>query len=211
MVKPVSIIQQTLDLIFPEPCIHCRAVQSSPLLLCQNCLAELPCSLHHIQKPELLKQLWGLAEYSGPVGAIMRRCKYKPDIRIFHTLIDRIDFSTITWSHFDAITHIPTTPKRLFTRGFDQSQVLAQKLSSTVSIPYYPTLKRMDHYPQSRRSRYERKQNLSHRFQITKNNLPANILIVDDICTTGNTLEAAAMTLLNHGTKHVQGLVIGYS
>ena len=40
---------------------------------------------------------------------------------------------------------------------------------------------------------------------------PTNILIVDDICTTGNTLEAAAMTLLNEGAHHIYGLVVGYS
>ena len=40
---------------------------------------------------------------------------------------------------------------------------------------------------------------------------PTNILIVDDICTTGNTLEAAAMTLLNEGAQHIYGLVVGYS
>ena len=202
---------KVLNLLFPEPCIHCGKTQSNPLLLCKECLEELPKTLHHIHKPELLQHVWGMAEYSGPVGTLIRRCKYKPDVHIFQELVSRMEYSNISWTQFDAITHIPTTPKRIFHRGFDQAQVLAQMLSNSVSVPYYPMLKRIDRYPQSLRTHSERKKNLSQRFQTVINQAPANILIVDDIYTTGNTLDAAAMTLLNEGAHHIYGLVIGYS
>lgn len=211
MTKSASIFHRTLNLLFPEPCIHCGTVQSSPLLLCHACLEELPQTLHRIRKPELLQQLWGMAEYSGPVGAVIRRCKYKPDIHIFQELVSKIKCSEIPWTSFDAITHIPTTPKRIFHRGFDQAQILAKMLSKSVAIPYHSMLRRLDPYPQSLRNNRERKQNLSRRFQIVPSETYNNILVVDDICTTGNTMEAAAMTLLNGGTKHVYGLVVGYS
>ncbi|MAA79910.1 MAG: hypothetical protein CL916_11690 [Deltaproteobacteria bacterium] len=208
---PTSFFQQAFHLLFPEPCIHCGNIQSDPLLLCNECLEELPKTLHRIQKPELIQLLWGLAEYSGPVGSLIRRCKYKPDIHIFQGLIARMELSKIPWESFDAITHIPTTHRRIFTRGFDQAQILAQLLSKSVSIPYFPMLKRIDRYPQSLRTHIERKQNLSRRFQFTASITPTNILIVDDVCTTGNTMEAAAMTLLNNGIHQAYGLVVGYS
>lgn len=211
MMKSKSLFQEALNLLFPEPCIHCGNRQSNPLLLCDTCLLELPKTLHKIEKPELLQQLWGMAEYSGPVGALIRRCKYKPDIHIFQELVSRIEGSHIPWTNFDAITHIPTTYTRIFHRGFDQSQILAQMLSKYVSVPYYPMLKRVDKHPQSLRNHSERKENLSHRFQIISSDIPTNILAVDDICTTGNTLEAASMTLLNEGAQRIYGLVVGYS
>ena len=206
-----SLLQQALNLLFPEACIHCGNIQSNPLLLCPACLEELPQTLHPIHKPDLIRQIWGMAEYSGPAGTLIRRCKYKPDIHIFQELVARMKCSNIPWNTFDAITHVPTTHKRIFYRGFDQAQVLAQMISKSVSIPYSPMLKRIDRYPQSLRNHSERKKNLSKRFQCLTTEPPTNILIVDDICTTGNTLEAAAMTLLNEGAHHIYGLVVGYS
>ena len=105
MAKPTSFFQQALNLLFPERCINCGNVQSNPLLLCHTCLDELPKTLHHIHKPELLQELWGMAEYSGPVGALIRRCKYKPDVHIFQELIARMECSKIPWTNFDAMKH----------------------------------------------------------------------------------------------------------
>ena len=118
--------QQALNLFFPEVCIHCGAKQQHLLLLCSQCLIELPQQLHAVPSPELLQDLWGLAEYNGPIGSIIRRCKYKPDERIMKSLVHRMHISTVPWSDFDVITHVPTTFSRRFSRGFDQAQLLAK-------------------------------------------------------------------------------------
>lgn len=205
-----TILQNFLNILFPEACIHCGDEQSSPLLLCRNCIAELPKTLHPIHTPELIHQLWGMAEYNGPFGALMRRCKYKPDLQILQELIYRMECSALPWQEIQVITHVPTTPARIFHRGFDQAQILAQMLSKSISIPYLPLLKRIDRHPQSLRTYVQRGQGLSYRFQHKSIHTPKTILIVDDICTTGNTLDAAAIPLLNEGIEKIYGLVIGY-
>ena len=205
-----AIIQQFLNVLFPESCIHCEEPQSSPLLLCQDCIEELPKTLHPIRTPELIHGLWGMAEYHGPVGSLLRRCKFKPDIQMMQELVSRMECSDLPWQDIHAITYIPTTHMRVFRRGFDQAQVLAQMLSKSASIPYRPMLKRFDPKPQSLKTYSQRGLRLSYRFQHRSEQIPKKILLVDDICTTGNTLDAAAMTLLNEGAEKIYGLVIGY-
>ena len=201
--------QQALNLLFPEVCIHCGNQQQHLLLLCSQCLIELPQSLHPISAPELLKDLWGLAEYNGPIGSVIKRCKYKPDEQIMRALVHQMYISAIPWNEFDIITHVPTTFHRRFSRGFDQAQVFAQKLARATKKPYSPLLKRIESKAQSLRSYNDRKKDLSLRFSCKKTP-PDRILIVDDVCTTGSTLDACAMTLLNEGAKSISGIVLGY-
>ena len=201
--------QQALNLFFPEACIHCGAQQQHPLLLCSQCLIELPQHLHPITAPELLQDLWGLAEYYSPIGSVIRRCKYKPDERIMRTIVHRMHISTVPWNQFDVITHVPTTFHRRFSRGFDQAQLLAQKLALATKKPYLSLLNRIESKAQSLRSYNDRKKDLSVRFSCKKKP-PDRILIVDDVCTTGSTLDACAMALLNEGAKSISGIVLGY-
>jgi ComF family protein len=204
-----SLLKHTLDLLFPEPCIHCGSTQNSTLFLCSKCLLELPRNLHPIASPEIIHTLWGMAEYMGPAGTLIRRCKYKPDNLIFREIVHRMESSSLPWEEFDVITHVPTTFQRKFVRGFDQAQILAQLLATSVSIPYMSLLKRHDPKAQSLRTYKQRKEKLSFRFGCTTTP-PKKVLVVDDICTTGSTLEACAFALLNEGTEHVYGLVVGY-
>ena len=201
--------QQALNSFFPEVCIHCGEKQQHVLLLCTQCLIELPQQLHTIPSPELLQNLWGLAEYDGPIGSIIRRCKYKPDQRIIRVLVQFMRTSAVPWNDFDIITHVPTTFSRRFSRGFDQAQLLAQKLSASTTIPYQQLLRRVDPKAQSSRTYEERKTNLSFRFSC-RAQPPETVLLIDDVCTTGSTLESCAMTLLNNGATSVSGIVLGY-
>ena len=204
-----NIIHQALNIFFPEMCVHCAQPQNSPLLLCSNCLQELPQQLHTIQSPELISQLWGMAEYNSPAGTLIRRCKYKPDPYILKTLVSQIKSKSIPWNQFDLITHVPTSFFRRYARGFDQSQYIAKFLSQRFGLTYAPLLQRKDLSVQSQKTYKDRKSQLSVRFRSLETP-PPRILLIDDVCTTGSTLEACAMTLLNEGAYHVSGIVLCY-
>ena len=205
----LSLFHQSLQLLFPEECIHCRSTQSSPLLLCPACIAELPKSLHPLPRSELIASIWGLGPYDGPLGSLIRRCKYKPDHHILRSLCTRIRHTAIPWSDFSLITHVPTTKQRLFQRGFDQARELASILAKQSDIPHHTILKRLDPFSQGLRDKKARTQNLSHRF-VALQAPPPKVLLIDDVRTTGATLEACAMTLLNEGTREVHAIVLGY-
>ena len=204
-----SWINHTLNLVFPEPCIHCGAMQNSSLLLCDMCLCELPQTLHPIGRSALISNIWGLGNYDGPLGSIVRRCKYKPDHAILRALCARIKSSAFPWALHSFITHVPTTKRRLFTRGFDQARALANTLAHQSTLTHHTYLKRLDPFSQGMRSPKERTAQLSYRFACIKPP-PSRLLIIDDVRTSGGTLDACAMTLLNNGCQDIHAIVLGY-
>jgi ComF family protein len=99
------------------------------------------------------------------------------------------------------IVPIPLHPSRKRQRGYNQAALLAKSLGEALEIPVDETLlcrvKRTK--PQKNLSGQERKANLKHAFQVKKEILPGEcILLVDDIFTTGSTVDAAAQCLINH-------------
>ena len=203
----MKIIEKTLQLLFPEPCIHCENPNVHHLHLCCCCFAELPQTLRKHSPPELIKNCWGLGSYSGPMGALIRRCKYKPDRNIIEMLSKRIAKASADLPAPDIVTHVPTAFSRIYKRGFDQAHILAQNIAEYKKIEHRTLLKRIDHTPQSSRSTKDRLCDLSARFQAIAP-VPPNVLIVDDVLTTGGTLEACAMELLNHGAEQINAIVL---
>jgi ComF family protein len=107
---------------------------------------------------------------------------------------------------------IPLHPRRLRWRGFNQAELLAKRFAENLNLPYLNTLERIRYQkPQveitSRKKRFE---NIADSFRLAANTSVRNrnIILVDDVVTSGATLEAAAKTLRQAGAKHVWGMVI---
>lgn len=117
----------------------------------------------------------------------------------------------------DLIIPIPLHPRRLRWRGFNQSELLASYISENItpgfSIPVFFDLVKRNRYtkPQMKVKSYqERQKNISNIFEINiRSDISGkNILLVDDIATTGATLFECGKVLKQNGAKSVQGLVI---
>jgi ComF family protein len=115
--------------------------------------------------------------------------------------------------HCDTITFIPLHELRQRHRGYNQAQLLAEQCSQALSLPLQPLLSRVKNTPvQTRLSAAQRQQNVVGAFHL----LPAarqalqgrNILLIDDVCTTGSTMNACALPLFAHGARAVWGLVL---
>ncbi|MFV0439887.1 MAG: ComF family protein [Lachnospirales bacterium] len=108
---------------------------------------------------------------------------------------------------FDYITSVPLHPKKLFKRGFNQSEVLAKEFSKMTQIPFCSFLIRSSHTkPQNKLSFKGRQDNVKSAFRY--NNLytnfnikDKNILIVDDIFTSGSTIKECGRILENRGAR----------
>ncbi len=122
---------------------------------------------------------------------------------IVHDATFKLFKSDRTPSGSGVITHIPTSLGREFLRGFDQAEVLAQSIGQVLNIPHVKLLKRVDSSEQSVKS-WEQRQNTQGRFEALQSR--PRVLLVDDVCTSGATLEAAAQELLLHGTQEVKAL-----
>lgn len=108
------------------------------------------------------------------------------------------------------IIPIPLSNKRLKWRGFNQSEILAQHLAKKLQLPISLELKRIKHRTaQAKLDQRERQSNLQDCFLWTGKSLAQkNILLIDDICTTGSTLNEAAKELKKHQAGAIWGLVL---
>ena len=112
---------------------------------------------------------------------------------------------------FDALVPVPLHPRRLRERQFNQAAILAQHLSKSSKIPAREVLRRTRYTgTQTRLNRKARRQNLRDAFSLRQNVdvTDLDLLLVDDVLTTGSTLDACAAILLENGARSVRALTV---
>jgi len=107
-----------------------------------------------------------------------------------------------------AICWIPATDEAVRRRGFDHAELLAHEVADCLQIPAYPLLSRTEARDQRGLSRRQRLKGLQQ-FTCKRGDVPDKVLLIDDIFTTGATLDAAASSLLDAGVKEVRTAVLG--
>ena len=146
----------------------------------------------------------------GIVRQIIHEFKYGRQIHLRHLvarwLNSALDDERLRQSHFDVIVPVPLHPTRQRERGFNQAGLLAELLSAQTSIRCKPLLERTRYTTtQTALDRSERMENLHNAFRLRKN---ANVrglrvLLVDDVLTTGSTLNECARILKRGGAFSV--------
>jgi len=146
----------------------------------------------------------------GIVRQIIHEFKYGRQIHLRHLvarwLNSALDDERLRQSHFDVIVPVPLHPTRQRERGFNQAGLLAELLSAQTSIRCKPLLERTRYTTtQTALDRSERMENLHNAFRLRKN---ANVrglrvLLVDDVLTTGSTLNECARILKRSGAFSV--------
>ncbi len=138
----------------------------------------------------------------GIVRQIIHEFKYGRQIHLRHLvgrwLNSALDDERLRQSHFDVIMPVPLHPARQRERGFNQASLLAELLSAETSIPVKPLLERTRYTTtQTALDRTERMENLHNAFRLRKNAdvRGLRVLLVDDVLTTGSTLNECARIL----------------
>ncbi len=209
-------LSSALDLIFPPYCVSC---QKSGQFLCSKCYNRLEFysqSLPLITKPENLNQILVLGRHQAPLNRLIIACKYQ-QVRQIGVFLARLVYRHLTLPPVDLITYVPTSSKRLRQRGFNQAQVIAQKLSQLVNKPCFKLInKEQASHHQARLNRERRMQNLKLCFSPHENLIKLKkvqqitVLLVDDVITTGATLNQCAKILRAAGIKEIKGLAISH-
>ena len=108
---------------------------------------------------------------------------------------------------FDAVTFVPVSARRNFSRGFDQARLLAEAAARVWGVKAEPTLKKVrNNRPQSTvKTPEERRENVQGTYRVRKGARVAGrrFLLIDDVLTTGSTMAACAETLLDAGAASV--------
>ena len=110
---------------------------------------------------------------------------------------------------FDFITIVPTSQSRVRSRGFDHAKLLAKEISKQLELKFHPTASRRTNNRQLGASRSKRILQMQSEFVLLGNmNLSgANVLLVDDMMTTGSSLSAMSKLLKSAGVKRVTAAI----
>lgn len=156
-----------------------------------------------------------LAHYEGILPEIISRYKYRGDSRLARSLGDLLasyedpDFS---FQDYRLVVPVPLHPLRLRRRGFNQSLLLARRISRRYSLPLdFTSLRRIRATaPQTELSAAERRKNIRGAFAVSRRHTLAekDILLIDDVFTTGSTVEECAKVLLKAGANRVDVLTL---
>lgn len=169
-------------------CLECR---EEPLL--QHTTMVYPIHPYRLWKKELLYQ-WKIAGY-----------------RIF-TIIAASLFNEVLHTKFSSlpIVAVPPRPGKIFSKGWDQMQDIANLLHNVYGHTIIPMLTRIEKKQQKKLGREERLHQMGHLYKLKKNikKIPEEVVIIDDIMTTGVTLENCAEVLKKAGVKKVYAVTL---
>ncbi|HHM20753.1 MAG TPA: ComF family protein [Bacteroidetes bacterium] len=214
--QTIELINNFTSLFFPHLCLAC-GIEAPPLGadICTTCEATLPLSHYHQSKENpFTERFWGrLLIHTGAamylyarqsrVARLIHNLKYKGRKEVGLLLGERYGHSLKREPHFqeaDCIVPVPLHWKKQLIRGFNQSEMFGNGLSESLAIPCIADgLERLAHTSsQTKKSRHERLSNMEGVFAVKKpQHLKGrHILLVDDVLTTGATLEMCANELL---------------
>jgi ComF family protein len=196
-------MERILRILAPQDCLGCG---SEGALLCVSCQAS-------ILKPQLLpypslRKVWTCTEYEGLSKQLLHYFKFARALSGAETLAQCLLRVWAPAENYVTIP-IPTTSTRRRQRGYDQSELIAKQLAGRTGLEYASLLNRTGTARQLGSGRTIRLQQLANAFTVKSHALPLDqpLLLIDDVITTGATLEEAARALKRAGFKHIDALV----
>ena len=212
-----TIAKNLVNLVYPLHCASCGKAldpldESGVCSFCRTKIRPNPKS--HVASSGF-DRAYSACLYEETLKELIHTFKYKRRIslsKLFaHLLTDFINVNPEIAEKSDLITFVPLHNSRLRAREFNQSKLLASKISDSFKIPLVDTLdKTRMTRNQNELSRNERLVNLSGAFRIRRNtNLTGkSVLLVDDVMTTGATLDECAKALKDSGAIEVRCLTL---
>lgn len=178
-------------------CGHCGRAVIAPENYCSTCKNNLVS----------LDKCRSYFVYKKPVSIMIQRLKYSNQRYLVDYFADRLKFVYLqNYFNADYLTFVPMTEKAKKRRGFNQSELLAEKLSELTEVPvFYGIIKKKETKRQATLGRKERLKNLQDSFRVKdkKAVVDKTLVIIDDVTTTGSTAEVIAKELKRAGAKTV--------
>ena len=202
-----------ISFIYPDKCVFCEEIITKNDSICTHCAQNVKISVSLRPLLEFgngkVTKCMSPFKYTGKVRDAVCRFKfygYKNYADFFSGIIAEEINKNILDIKFDFISAVPLSSKRQSQRGYNKSQWLAKALSGKLNIPYKETLVKIkDNFPQHELPLDQRMQNIKgvYRPKDKKIIKGKNILLCDDIITTGNTLKECVKMLKYSGAKNV--------
>ncbi|MDB5183215.1 MAG: putative amidophosphoribosyltransferase [Candidatus Saccharibacteria bacterium] len=219
----MRLIEHFFSLLAPHDCINCG---QEGALLCSDCTVKklepvpgrcyrcfrqsLNCSTCPVCRHySVLKHVWVRTQYNETAKQLVHELKFSFAKDAAHKIAKEIQTTLPLLAPDTIIVHIPAATTHVRQRGFDQSALIARELSYLTSLPHIHALNRLGQQRQVGASAKTRQQQMKNAFRAVSNHAieGMQVLLVDDVLTTGSTLEAAALTLRRAGAKSVSAVV----
>lgn len=220
-----TILTRALDVVFPPRCVGCGEFGQ---YLCEGCVEfsagsdggrcercwsrcadPLVCAVcsNHLPAYEALRAPFA---YDGAPRQAVLSLKFRGVSAIAPTMAIHLYETMRAWSpEVDAIVPVPLHPSRRRSRGYNQSELLARELSHLADLPLETRALRRARStrPQTEQpDAASRRHNVADAFAPGKRPVTGSVLLVDDVTTTGATLDACARALLASGATQVHAL-----
>jgi ComF family protein len=227
-----------LDMLYPRNCVHCGAPSPEPMKhICWDCLSDTPkvdppfcvcCGdpvagdIQHdytcfacARETPAFDRARSAVRYEGAAGSALRSLKYSHSLWVVRDLVDLL-FACVQSEYsgieFDRVTSVPLHSSRRRERGFNQSALLGGALARRLGIPFREGLLRRVHptVSQTGLTAPQRTANVCGAFRIGLFARPVGrrILLVDDVMTTGATVNACAGVLKKGGAAAVYAVTV---
>lgn len=204
-----------IELFYPKVCVACaQHLSRQEETICTVCILRFPYTNFHLfEQNPLFKKFWGrlnlqtidsllYLEKGSRTEKLLYHLKYnqRPDVgsRLAELVIQKYTSNDVD-THFDLIITVPLHPLKLKKRGYNQCSSFAKKLSSSWGIPLRESylIRTQNNVTQTGKSRINRWENVENifKFEPEYDYSDKHILLIDDVLTTGATLEACALAI----------------
>ncbi len=191
-------------------CQDCQDLISKPLIQCQQCalpIGEPGTCGQCLQTQPAFDHALCAYFYEAPIDKMIHQFKFQRDLITGRWLAQQLaEHLALNKAQADLLIPTPLHWRRQWTRGFNQSALLAKVIGQSLSITQYPAVKKHKHTPmQHQLSKHQRQKNLKASF-VVKNPemiIDKHVAIIDDVLTTGTTAHTLAQHLKVAGAKTV--------
>lgn len=207
-------IKSLVEIVYTPRCIVCGSIADSHL--CRNC-----CSGIHFLRSDVVapirkhhSRLWALAAYEGPWLEVIHKFKYGKSRAALNIIDGLLKLSNVVFSDVDCIVPVPLSWRRYLKRGYNQSLIIAKMVAALTgrSVLQRAIVKSRHTRPQVGKSFRERRENLEAAFaapgfmrQSVEDKI---VLLVDDVVTSGATVDECARVLKRLRAKRVDVLTL---
>lgn len=215
MILLKKILRDLIALLFPSLCCGCGTyLYEGEQELCTRCMYQLPYTDDHLYpKNKTARQFWGRLPCHAAMSLLyfkkgtktqnlIHHLKYKGrrelGVKLGNMIGEKLQLSP-DYSGIDVIVPVPLHPHRERIRGYNQSTCIAEGIAAVLNLPVNTKvlLRRNATKSQTKKGRYERFENMKAVFSVADSVVlkGMHVLLVDDVMTTGATLEACGIAL----------------
>ena len=202
-----------MNLFYPQVCGVCGKLE--PEALCRKCEIRLQkiaqCEVNDFSKKlRYFNELFYIFQYEGEIRNILIKYKFndKPYIyKTFAYFLKNYKKICVQIKKYDIIVPVPISKKRFNERGYNQSAIFAREIAKNLNITYNEKIliKIKDNIAQSLLEGQDREQNVKNVYKVINSEKLKNkkVLLVDDIYTTGSTVNECSRVLLLNGAQNI--------